>query len=46
MKQKKFSIEKYEQSNVSKVREYGFKKGFELVNITRLCEFKLGCSLS
>ena len=31
-------------SSIQRFRGYWFKKGYDLVNITPLCEFKLGCS--
>ena len=39
-------IEYYENepSNVGKLRALWLKKGFDLINITELCEFKLGHS--
>ena len=39
-----FSVNKYEPSDVKKLRDEYLKKGIELVNITSLCEFKLGHS--
>ena len=44
MKNKKFNFKKPESSEVQKFRKYWFKKGYELINITTLCEPKLGTS--
>lgn len=44
MKKKTKKWVKPEQSEVGKFRENWFKKGFELINITSLCELKLGRS--
>jgi hypothetical protein len=41
---KKMTFFKEEPSTVAKCREYWLKKGFDLVNITSLCEVKLGNS--
>jgi hypothetical protein len=46
-KKKKFakmSVMRYTPSNIKKFRDEWIKKGFELVDITQLCEFKLGRS--
>ena len=45
MKQnKKMSVNKYEPSDVHKLRMHWYKKGYELINITTLCELKMGMS--
>lgn len=44
MRQRKMSIDKYKPSEIQKFREKWLKKGFDLIDITSLCEFKLGNS--
>lgn len=43
-KQRKMSINEYKKSDIQKFRESYVKKGFELVDITHLCELKMGIS--
>ena len=44
MKYQNFSVKKYTPSPIAKFRSYWLKKGFELVDITQLCTFRLGNS--
>ena len=43
-KNKKLSFDKIEKSPVQKFRDKWLKKGYDLVNITSLCEAKIGDS--
>ena len=43
-KLQKMSVNKYTPSPIALFRKKWLKKGFELVDITQLCEFKLGNS--
>ncbi len=44
VKEKRFSLENEEPSKIDKFRKKYLNKGFELIDITQLCEFKLGRS--
>ena len=44
MKHQKMSVMKYKPSEIALFRKAWLKKGYELVDITHLCELKMGTS--